>query len=87
MNPLNTLKLCSVMFAVLWTGWMLWSSGELAAANIAILTIVGAVAGYLWFVGMRWFFRRIGHPQRLITGATCNSGNVRNVTTLPNGGH
>jgi formate hydrogenlyase subunit 3/multisubunit Na+/H+ antiporter MnhD subunit len=48
------------MFAVLWTGWMLWSNGELAAANIAILAIVGAVAGYLWFVGMRWFFRRIG---------------------------
>ena len=60
MNPLNTLKLCSVTFAVLWTGWMLYSSGELAAANIVILSIVGAVVGYLWFVGMRWFFRFIG---------------------------
>jgi len=56
----NVLKLCSAMFGLLWSGWMVWSSGDLAVANIVILAIEGAVAGYLWFVGMRWYFRRIG---------------------------
>jgi hypothetical protein len=39
---------------------MVWSSGDFAVANIVIVTIVGAVAGYFWFLGMRWYFRRIG---------------------------
>jgi len=60
MNPANTLKICSVMFAVLWAGWMIWSSGDFAAANIAIFAVAGAVAGWLWFLGMRWFYRRSG---------------------------
>jgi hypothetical protein len=59
-NFVNILKLSSVMFAVLWSGWMVWSSGDFAVANIVIVTIVGAVAGYFWFLGMRWYFRRIG---------------------------
>ena len=60
MNFVNVLKLSSVMFAVLWSGWMVWSSGDFAVANIVIVTIAGAVAGYFWVLGMRWYFRRIG---------------------------
>ena len=62
MNFSNVLKLSSVMFALLWSGWMIWSSGDFAVANIVIFAIMGAVVGYLWFLGMRWFFRRISLP-------------------------
>ena len=60
MNFVNILKLSSVMFAVFWSAGMVWSSGDFAVANIVILTILGAVAGYFWFLAMRWYFRRIG---------------------------
>ena len=60
MNPANTLKISSAMFAVLWAGWMIWSSGDFGVANIAIFAVVGAIAGWLWFLGMRWFYRRSG---------------------------
>lgn len=60
MNVVNILKLSSAIFALLWSGWMVWSSGDFAVANIVILAIVGAIAGYFWFLGMRWYFRRVG---------------------------
>ena len=60
MNPETPLKLSSIGFAILWTAWMVWSSGEFNLVNIGILTVCGALAGWLWFLGMRWFFRRIG---------------------------
>ena len=40
-------------FAVLWSGWMLWWSGSFEPANIIILSVCGAVAGYLWYRAMR----------------------------------
>ena len=58
MNPVTRLKLSSIVFAVLWTGWMIWWSGIYDAANIIILTVCGSVAGYLWYRTMRWLFRR-----------------------------
>ena len=64
MNPDTPLKLSAIAFAILWSAWMIWSSGDLHAANIAILTVCGAIAGWLWFLGMRWFFRRIGRLPR-----------------------
>ena len=59
MNPDTPLKLSSIAFAVLWAAWMVWSSG-ITLVNVAIFAVVGALAGWLWFLGMRWFFRRIG---------------------------
>ena len=41
-NPVTSLKWSSIAFAVLWTGWMVWWSGDFAPANIIILTICGA---------------------------------------------
>ena len=60
MNPVTPLKLSSVMFAVLWASWMVWWSGNFAIANIVILAICGGIAGWLWFLAMRWYFRRAG---------------------------
>ena len=64
-NPVVTsLKWGSIAFAVLWTGWMIWSSGDFAAANIIILTICGSLVGYLWYRLMCWLFRRMGMLPR-----------------------
>jgi hypothetical protein len=38
---------------------MVWSNG-ITLVNVATFAVVGALAGWLWFLGMRWFFRRIG---------------------------
>ncbi|MGB8605997.1 hypothetical protein [Bradyrhizobium sp.] len=59
MDPATRLKLSAVVFTVLWTGWMLWWSGSLERANVIILTICGAAAGYAWYRAMRWQFRRM----------------------------
>jgi hypothetical protein len=59
MNPVSRLKWSSIAFAVLWTGWMIWWSGIYDAANIVILSICGALAGYFWYLAMRWQFRRM----------------------------
>jgi hypothetical protein len=58
-SPSTPLKLAAVAFAVLWTLWMLWWSGSLDRANVLMLTICGAVAGYLWYLAMRWLFARM----------------------------
>jgi hypothetical protein len=58
-TPSTPLKLGAVAFAVLWTLWMLWWSGSLDRVNIAMLTICGAMAGYLWYLAMRWVFGRL----------------------------
>ena len=59
MTPSTPLKLGAVAFAVLWTLWMLWWSGSLDRVNIVMLTICGAVAGYLWYLAMCWVFGRM----------------------------
>jgi len=58
-SPSTPLKWGAVAFAVLWTFWMLWWSGSLDRANVIILTICGAVAGYLWYLAMRRLFARM----------------------------
>ncbi|MFH1343258.1 MAG: hypothetical protein ABIL01_18930 [Pseudomonadota bacterium] len=60
MNPIARLKLSSVFFAVFWVGGMLWWSGAYEPANIVILSVCGAVAGYFWYRAMRWQFRLMG---------------------------
>jgi glycopeptide antibiotics resistance protein len=59
MTPTTPLKLCAIAFTVLWSGWMLWSSGSYEPANIIILAVCGSIAGYLWYRIMRWCFRRM----------------------------
>ncbi len=55
MTPKSRLIVLSIFFAVAWTLLMLWWSGSFEAANIVILTISGAIAGVLWYLGMRRF--------------------------------
>ncbi len=58
-TPSTPLKLGAVAFAVLWTLLMMWRSGSLDRVNVIMLTICGAVAGYLWYLAMRWLLRRM----------------------------
>ena len=62
MTPTTPLKLCAIAFTVLWSGWMLWSSGAYDPANIIIWAVCGSVVGYLWYRMMRWCFRRMNLP-------------------------
>jgi hypothetical protein len=64
MNPITRLKFSSVLFTVLWTGGMLWWSGAFEPANIIILSICGALAGYFWYRAMRWQFQLMGMLSR-----------------------
>jgi hypothetical protein len=64
MNPAASLKRSAVIFAVLWTGWMLWWSGSFDRVNIIMLTICGAAVGYAWYRAMRWLFARRGMLPR-----------------------
>jgi len=65
MKPAVPLTVCSIAFAVLWTGGMLWSSGTIDWTNVIILSICGAFAGVAWYYAMRWVFQLIRHgPPR-----------------------
>ena len=60
----NRLIFASIFFAVFWTAAMYWSNayGDTAPMGVAgtiILMITGALAGYLWYLGMRWWMRRM----------------------------
>ena len=59
MKPRVPLEYCSIAFAVMWSGWMFWSSDSHGIVDLAIWAVCGAIAGYLWYLGMRWWFRRI----------------------------
>jgi hypothetical protein len=59
MNQAKRLKLSAIAFKMFWIGGMLWWSGEYHPANIIILTICGAIGGYLWYLAMRWVFQRM----------------------------
>ncbi|MBR0819659.1 hypothetical protein [Bradyrhizobium liaoningense] len=54
------LKAGAVAFTVLWTAWMMWWSGSYSSVNLVILTLLGALVGYLWYRAMRWQFERMG---------------------------
>ncbi|CAN0510471.1 unnamed protein product [Phaeothamnion confervicola] len=65
------LKLASLTFAVLWTGWMMWLSSPLRPAEIVILTTSGMLAGFgwHWLYGRwyRWHFARKSFPRKRTT--------------------
>jgi hypothetical protein len=58
MQSQMSLKWSAIVFAVLWTVWMVWWSGSVQPANVVILVICGVMVGYFWYLGMRWFFQR-----------------------------
>jgi hypothetical protein len=67
MTAQSRLKLSAAMFAVLWTAGMIWWGGDYATARIVILSIAGALAGFLWYWFMakwqRWMLERNGDNQ------------------------
>ena len=60
MRSTISLKLSAIVFAVLWTCWMLWWSGSFDRVNVMMLTICGSAVGYAWYRAMRWQFQRRG---------------------------
>jgi glycopeptide antibiotics resistance protein len=63
-NSVTRLKWSAVAFALLWTGWKFWWSGDYDRVNVTMLTICGALAGYFWYRIMRWHFQRRSLPPR-----------------------
>jgi hypothetical protein len=59
MDQARRLKLGAIFFTIFWIVGMLWSSGEYHPANIIILSVCGILAGYLWYLAMRWVFQHL----------------------------
>ncbi len=61
MDSRRSLVLASLAFALLWVAGMLWWNGPMSTARAVVLIVVGALAGLLWYLGMRlwmtWFVR------------------------------
>jgi hypothetical protein len=52
-----SLILASIAFTVLWTaGMIVWNVSTFAGA--VILMFAGALAGTLWYFGMRWWINK-----------------------------
>jgi len=58
MSEKITWILASIAFAVLWTAYMIWQTST-AMANVVILIVCGAIAGTLWYFGMRWAMSKL----------------------------
>ena len=54
MKPTVPLKYCSIAFAVLWGGWMLWWSGTFTLANAVILFEILRWGGAAYLVWLAW---------------------------------
>lgn len=63
-HALLPLRAGAVAFTVLWTAWMMWWTGAYSSANLVVLTVLGTVAGYLWYRAMCWQFERMGMLPR-----------------------
>jgi uncharacterized membrane protein len=59
MDQAKRLKWGSIGFSIFWVAAMIWWSGEYHPANIIILSVCGAAAGYFWYRAMTWSFRRM----------------------------
>jgi hypothetical protein len=57
-KPNMALRLGAVVFALLWTAWMVLWSGSHDLVDIFILGLCGIAVGYVWYRAMRWQFRR-----------------------------
>ena len=58
------LRLGAVVFAILWTAWMVLWSGSYDIANVIILAVCGIAVGYFWYRAMRWQLPRGRIPAR-----------------------
>jgi len=54
------LKFGAVIFATLWTAWMVCWGGFDDGVDVIISGLCGAAVGYGWYRAMRWQFRRKG---------------------------
>lgn len=53
----------AVVFAVLWTAWMLWwSYPDRGVAHTVIFAVMGAILGLLWYWIFGWLFGRSSRP-------------------------
>lgn len=59
----RTLILASFAFAVVWTAGMVWWNSPTTTAGMVILTLTGAIAGMLWYRGMRLVDEIISAPH------------------------
>jgi hypothetical protein len=59
-NPAISLKWSSIVFALLWTGWMVWFTGSFNLAGVISFAVCGAMVGYFWYLAMHFVFRRAG---------------------------
>ena len=63
MIPQRRLMIASIMFAILWTaGMVVWNGPTFA--GVVILMFAGALAGTLWYFGMRWWMTKFAPMQR-----------------------
>ena len=51
------LVMAGVLFAVLWIGFMFFSSGDQTVARAIILVIIGTVTAAAWV----WCMKKLGH--------------------------
>jgi hypothetical protein len=51
-SPNAMLRLGAIVFAMLWTAWMVLGSGSYDLANVVILGVCGSGAGYVWYRAM-----------------------------------
>jgi hypothetical protein len=63
-SPSTSLRVGAVVFAVLWTLWMLSWSGSHDRVSTVMLLICGAAAGYAWYLAMRRQLQRKGLSPR-----------------------
>jgi hypothetical protein len=50
--------LAALVFAALWTIFMVLWSGDYHIANVVILSVCGLIAGFAWAWAMAWVERR-----------------------------
>jgi hypothetical protein len=66
----RTLILASSAFAVMWTAGMAWLNSPTTTAGVVILMITGALAGLLWYRGMRLVDEILSAPEGIDTTMT-----------------
>ena len=59
-NPAISLKWSSIVFGLLWTGWMVWFTGSFNPAGVISFAVCGVMVGYFWYLAMRFVFKRAG---------------------------
>jgi len=59
----RNLILASFAFAGMWTAGMVWWNSPMTTAGVVILMITGALAGILWYRGMRIVDEILSAPE------------------------